>query len=421
MSMAETFTDEMGVVLMVRRHPATVTLVCMSEQRHNLGTVFSVDMREKQYRSMLREHDVPTLRGAVVVLEDGHLEVIELPEEGYRPRQSKASAGCVVTRLPTFGINRWPWGRCCCVPHPATNEQTAVTVEAIEAGHVPWWPEDQTPLEIDLAAADSEPESRAMLILPDRYCACCDQNVWVVYPEEIPDALPPDREEVEHEYVEVDKKLLRRVRWTSKRAAWRTFHDDPHNRRVIERSGLPVDKPDERQRYTHEEAFDKFNRRRQRRVFSVKRAFYAALGKRQSGTWSRLDLDRLRLIDGLRGLDLPQAVCAKCDELAGDLHVRPGDDGSDDASPANARKARDRAIEALLDDEADVLWKMLDEDEMGFGDFDELVEDVAEFAEEPLPQRDTVQPRTAPSRHLRTTVADAEAALERLRAALRGE
>jgi hypothetical protein len=394
----------------------------MSECGHNVGTVFSVDMKEGQYKRLLHQHDVPTLRGAVILLGNGQLDVIELPETGYHPQQTRASQRCVVSRLPTFGVNRWPWGRCCCVPHPATNVQTPVTVEAVEAGHVPWWPEDQTPFEIDLAAADTNPESRAMLIFPQRSCGVCGHDVWVVYPEEEPAVPPPDADEMDYEYVDIDPSILRRVTWTSKQAAWRTFSADPHNQRIIGQSGLPIETADERQRYTHEAAFADINTSLSRRVTTVKQAFYAALGPgRGSGNWSKLDLPFLRQARGLGGLDIPHSVCLECDELAGKLDVSPGACAPEAAHCENASAtAEGRAVAAMLDDEADLLSRMLDEDEAGLGEFDDLLADVAEFAEEPLPNRPTDVQRPTPSTHLRDVMQDAELAVERLRSVLRG-
>jgi hypothetical protein len=177
----------LGEVQMVYRKGKAVWLICSSEHDDDFGTVFTVETTSKHYLQTICDYDLHTLRGCLVMVDDGAFEIVEEPRElptsrAHLPLRHRARNGVAV--VPTNGINKWPWGRCCCVPHPETGAPSALTEPVLQTG-VSWWPSPRTPFELDLQAAAAN--KLAMHIVPDTPCPSCGHDVWYIEPEEEPE------------------------------------------------------------------------------------------------------------------------------------------------------------------------------------------------------------------------------------------
>jgi hypothetical protein len=246
-------------------------------------------------------------------------------------------------------------------------------------------------MQLDLIAAATDPENKAMHLIAgdDTICGGCGHYVWIQLPEDVPNELPepPEEEEVE-EPLCPERDALDAVGWKNKAAAWEVFYDDPHNKKVIEESGLPIARANERRRFSSENTFEPVNRRSdvKNNLHTVKQVFYFALGNTRSGTWAELDLDILRSIKGLEGVDIPNEV----------LEMVELDD--EDATAAMREQSESRASMAHVDDDASILETMLDED-AGLEVPSEFMEDdEPESDPEPAPEPEPETPKVAVSK-----------------------
>lgn len=347
---------EMGRVELVIPSPEDadeVVMICRSERGRDRGVIYPVSMDADDHQQMCQSQDIETALGSILESDRDELQIVEVPEEPPMAPPDRI-AGSNVRSIRNSKMWTHPWGRCCCVMQGGQLEP--VTTERIHAGEVPWWGSPFTPYQHDLIAAVSDEEHCAMHVLVDaeRLCGRCGHEVWVVIDESVPDELPTPAEEEEFsEPILGRRDALDDVPWTSKMAAWAIFSKDPANKAIISKSKLPVAKADKRRAYSTEEAFERFNsckeRRGEKNIYTVKQAFYAALGNGHSGAWSDLDLDLLRLVKGLEEIDMPEAV------------LEDADLGDDEAAEVRHR-SRSRAFDAESDDEADVLDDMMDDE-----------------------------------------------------------
>jgi len=230
-----------------------------------------------------------------------------------------------------------------------------------------------------------------VLLDSDLICGRCGHNVWVVHPEDIPDELPTPPK-----YMEVadplcdDQQALDEIAWASKGEAWEIFYTDEANHKVIQDSNLAIERANQRKRFSQEKKFEPFNRAHHlgRNIYTIKQAFYAALGSARSGTWADFDLAMLRMIKGLEEVDMPAEI----------LDMVRLDDA--EAQAEMAGHVEQRATKATVDEEATILQFMLDneasEDDVddGLDDIDiaDIPDDIPEVRE-PTRQRPKAQPR----------------------------
>jgi hypothetical protein len=354
---------EMGRVELVIPSPEDsddVVMICRSERGKDRGVIYPVSMDADDHQSMCQIQDIETAMGCVLESDRDELQLVEVPEDAPMAPPDRI-AGSNVRSIRNENMWIHPWGRCCCVMQGGDLEP--VTTERIHAGEVPWWGSPFTPYQHDLIAAVSDPDNCAMHVLEDaeRLCGRCGHEVWVVMDEDVPDELPVEPQEEEFaEPILGRRDALDDVPWTSKMSAWTIFRKDSANKAIISQSKLPVAKADKRRAYSTEQAFERFNsckeRRGERNVYTVKQAFYAALGSGHNGVWSDLNLDLLRLVKGLEEVDIPAAILDEADL------------GEDEAEEVRER-AYGRVVDAEGDEEADVLHDMLDEDDPEDDDF----------------------------------------------------
>jgi len=392
--------QEMGLINLVVPSPPDpddddqVTMILTSEYSIDEGVVFTVEMYQDDYQEMCQDHETTTMEGCILSTFGEEIRVEEVPEEPpfQVPEQPKGKHNLRVLMTP----NMWthPWGRCCCVKRG--DEHYAVTRETIAEGKVPFWNNQYTPYELDMIDAAMDPEHKAMHVLldTDLLCGRCGHNVWTVFPEDVPDELPepPQYVEVDDPLID-DRQALEEVMWASKREAWELFYEDEHNNALIKKSGLAVERANNRKRYSQEKMFEPFNRAHGlgRNIYTIKQAFYAALGNTKTGTWADFDLKMLRMIKGLEEVDLPA-------EIIDMVHL---DDEED--QKALMEKVEQRATKATVDEEATILHFMLDDeaceeedDDDGDGiplDFDD--EDDMPEVREPIRQVDP-RPKAVP-------------------------
>jgi hypothetical protein len=372
--------DEMGMVHLVitdPEDPEGVRLVLSSEKGRDLGVVFTVDIDSEDYEGMCEDFKVDTLEGCILATSGNDIEIREVPEDPPTKRPEKAVRQGNVAFMRTPQLWKHAWGRCCCVKRGGMVEP--VTPERIAAGEVPWWDSIYTPFELDLATAGNDIENpHQMHLLIDHendstICGVCDHYTWVAQGEDVPDELPPhtEDEEVDEPLLPV-REALAGVEWASKGEAWQLFMDDPHNRAIIESSGLPSERASQQRRFSTEKAFTKVNRQSSENFYTIKQVFYAALGNTRSGTWAEFNLDLVRLVKGLQKVDVPTEVLEQV-ELE-----------DTEANAALHQAAGQRAARAAIDDDATVLEGMLDE-AAGFDPEDE------DEDEKPIEKLRTVQ------------------------------
>lgn len=368
---------EIGVVELVvpsPEDPDDIRMICRSEAGADSGVIYTADMDADDYASMCNESDISTTMGALLESSEDTIQILEAPEESpLEPPDEVGRGGVRTLRTP----NMWShtWGRCCCVDHGS--ELIPVTTEAIVNGNVPWWGSVYTPYQLDLIQAGSDPDDHAMHVLDadDRICGACGHCVWCVIDEEVPDDLPdpPEEPEVEEPLVP-EQNALAAVAWKNKLAAWQLFRHDTHNKHLIESSVLPISRASDKRRYQTEKSFASINELEERRgepnIYTIKAAFYAALGNGRRGTWADFDVDTMRLIKGLESVDVPAEVMKDADL---------GDDGE------ILDRAETRGAEAESDSDADVLNGMMDDEEDD--EEDERPEDP------PAPKKRPAKPR----------------------------
>jgi hypothetical protein len=332
-------------------------LICVSEKGVDDGVVFDISIDPDTYAEICDDQEVATLEGSIVEANESRLEVVEVPEEPpIRPDRTNRGN---VRVLKTSAMWSHPWGRCCCVKH--NGELEPVTPERIAADEVSWWGDSLTPFHLDLTAAANDPNNSPMHVLTDFMCGICEHHPWVVFPEDVPDEEPVPPEEVEGaEPLCPEPGALDDVPWKNKKEAWDIFRLDPHNKRVISKSGLPVARATEKQRYSTEKSFDAINSQPvASNVYTVKQAFYFAMGKGRSGTWGDFDLDIIRLVKGLEDVDIPALVLED---------VELDDDGRTEEMHGAAAT---RETTATVDDDAEYLEHMMNNgDEEDYEDFD---------------------------------------------------
>jgi hypothetical protein len=343
---------ELGVVELVVPSPEDSTdqrMICRSEAGIDFGVIYSVDLDTEEYESMCEDNDVATMLGVLLESTEEEIQILETPEEEPLEPPEEIGRGAVRS-MRTPGMWKHPWGRCCCVKHGG--EIAPVTTEAIRAGDVPWWGSPFTPYQLDMIQAAADPDSCAMHVLAsaDRRCGVCGHFVWCVVDEDVPEELPvpPEDPEIDEPLVP-ERNALTGLPWKNKKEAWQLFWDDPANDHIMKASGLCIHKVSAKRRYSTEEAFDKVNslesRRGQPNIYTIKAAFYAALGNGRSGSWADLDLDLLRMVKGLENVDLPAVVLEEA-----------GLEGVQDRIDEREARADDEA-------DADVLNGMLDDDD----------------------------------------------------------
>jgi hypothetical protein len=210
--------------------------------------------------------------------------------------------------------------------------------------------------------------------------------------EEVPEELPAPPK-----YIEVDESLLddhqalEEIVWSSKRDAWKIFYDDPHNRGIIQESKLAVERTNKRKRYSQEKKFETFNCAHDlgRNIYTVKKAFYAALGNTQTGTWADFNLKMLRMIKGLEEVDIPMEILEM---------VRLEDQ---DAERGLKGKVEQRAVKASVDQNATILEFMLDREASEEPINVDADDDVSDFADDEAhevqePIRQDPRPKAVP-------------------------
>jgi hypothetical protein len=347
-----TETGRIELVIPSTQDPDDVVMICRSERARDTGVIYPVTMNSEDHEDMCRSQDVPHAMGCILESDHDELQLIQVPATSPQAPPDRV-AGSNVRVIRSSPMWTHQWGRCCCVKHDG--DLTAITTKAILAGQVPWWGSPFTPYQLDLIAAVSDPENSSMHVLVDdeRVCGRCGHEVWVVMDEDIPEELPePPSDEDFHEPILASRDALSEVPWTSKMAAWTIFSQDPTNKAIIADSELPVAKADRRKQYYVEKQYERFNsckaRRGEKNVYTVKQAFYAALGSGHSGVWSDFDLEMLQLVKGLEDVDMPESVLEEADL------------GDDEAEEVRHR-ARSRHFNAEADAEAAVLDDMMDE------------------------------------------------------------
>lgn len=331
--------------------PELKRLICTSEKSKDFGVVFTIDIDEEPYHDMCADEEIETLEGCTLATYNDQIELREIPEEPPPPIPEKIKTENNLRVLTNPNMWRHQWGRCCCVQRG--NEITPVTPETMADGDVPWWTERYTPFQLDLIEAANNPEDKAMHLLvdEDRICGSCDHYVWTVYDEDMPEKLPEPPEEIEgEEPLCIDSEALSEIPWRSKGEAWDLFYEDPHNRKIIKESKLPIERANQRQKYSHEYTFEPINRQAKRKVCTVKQAFYFALGSTQKGTWGDFSLETIRAIAGLEDLDIPAEILEQ---------VELYDPEENDALHKNSAS---RYVKRTVDAEAEELEAILDED-----------------------------------------------------------
>jgi len=350
--------EELGMIHLVTRNPGAEDewrLHCSSERGRDFGVIYTVELYDEAYQGLCEENEVETLEGCIVRTSDEDIEIDESPEEAPTKRPEAPQKSDNLATLKSPNMWRHNWGRCCCVHHGGGVEP--VTPERIANGEVPWWGDIYTPFELDLIEAANKPEDRAMHLIcdDDSICGVCGHYVWVVQEEDLPDDLPPPLEEEEGEEPLLSQsEALAQATWRNKGEAWEMFLDDPHNQKLIEASGLAIHRANDKRRFSTEKAFEKINRLPQvkRNIHSVKQAVYFALGNVKSGTWADFDLSFVRMVKGLESVDIPGEVYEELDL------------GDDEANASLRKISSARAARAEVDDEANALEDLLDDDAM---------------------------------------------------------
>ena len=428
---------EMGLIHLVVSSPSNpedeVSMILTSNRTKDEGVVFTVDMFSEDYDEMCKDHNLPSLEGCILSTFGEEIQIEEVPEEPppQRPEPDKTKNRLRVLQTPNLW--RHKWGRCCCVRRG--DELVPVTPEAIANGEVPWWNNIYTPFQLDLIDAARDPEHKAMHVLldDDLLCGRCNHHVWCVFDEDIPEELPSPPK-----YVEVadplcdDQKALDEIVWSSKTEAWEIFYSDEHNHAIVQQCGLAIERANQRKRYSQAKMFDAINRAQSTgtNVYTIKQAFYVALGRARSGTWADLDLGMLRLVTGLEEVDIPV-------EVLDQVHF----DNKDDEKNLK-EQVEQRATKTTVDSDATILQFMLDdeasEDEKDDGLDDKDLEEIPfDFLEddddddmpeviEPIRQRPKapervskprVVPTNRPSKRTKTTISKKNAAKKSLIAA----
>ena len=331
--------------------PELKRLICTSEGSKDFGVVFTIDIDEETYEEMCANQDIKTLESCIIATYNDELEVREVPEDPPPPLPEKAKTQDNLRVLTNPNIWKHKWGRCCCVRRG--NEITPVTPETIAEGEVPWWNERYTPFQLDLIQAANDPDKKAMHLLvdDDRICGVCDHYAWAVFDEDMPKYLPEPPEMVEaEEPLCIDRDALSEIPWKNKSTAWDIFYEDPNNREIIKESNLPIERSNQRQKYSHEYTFEPINRLSKRNISTVKQAFYFALGAAQKGTWGDFNLDTIRCLGCLEDLDIPAEILEQVE-----LYDEEETEQLHKASAA-------RYVKKTVDSEADELEAIMDEE-----------------------------------------------------------
>lgn len=327
-----------------------IITILTSQQSHDEGVVFTVEMYQEDYDGFCEDLGIETLEGCLLSTFGDDISIEDVPEEPPEKRPNAKKYGTLHV-LMTPNLWKHKWGRCCCVKRG--DDLVPVTRDSINDGTVDFWHSPYTPYELDLidAAQDSKHKAMHVLLDPGMICGRCGHNVWCVAPEDVPEELPhpPKYIEVDDSVLD-DNQSLEEIVWASKGEAWEIFYDDDHNRNIIQQSKLAVERANKRKRYSQAKKFEAFNRAHGagRKVYTVKQAFYAALGNTRTGTWADFDLKMLRMIKGLEQVDLPMEILDTLD--LEDQDTEGGRQG----------KAEQHAVKATVDHDATILEFMLD-------------------------------------------------------------
>jgi len=382
------FGQEMGQVELVIASPEEpefeICMVLSSVYSTDEGVIFTIEMERDQYEEMCADYEIETMEGCILSTFGDQINVEEVPAEPpLSPPQRLPKQNGNLRVLKTPHMWRHTWGRCCCVKR-GEGDYVAVTPEAIQEGKVPWWNSPYTPFQLDMIDAAYDPDEKAMHVLvdDDLLCGRCNHHVWLVFDEDIPEELPTPPK-----FVEVpkplcgDAKALSEIAWATKVEAWEVFYGDDHNRSVIDGSKLAVARANNRKRFSQEKYFEPLNRMSGlgKNIYTVKNAFYAALGRARSGTWADFNLGMLRLVKGLEKVDLPAEI----------LDLVQLDD--EEETEQLHERAQSRAAKATVDDNAQILEFLLDreaQDDNDIDDEDELADlDIDDIPDEPEEQR----------------------------------
>ena len=367
---------EMGLIHLVVASGSNpeeeVSLVLTSERSKDEGVVFTVDMFREDYDEMCNDNSLTTMEGCILSTFGEDIQVEEIPEEPPPERPEPDKKKNTLRVLQTPNLWRHKWGRCCCVRRG--DELVPVTPEAIAEGSVPWWNNHYTPFQIDLINAAHNPEHKMHVLLSDdMLCGRCNHHVWCVFDEDVPEELPTPPK-----YVDVtdplcdDQQALDEIAWETKAEAWEIFYSDEHNHEIIQQSGLAIERANQRNRFSQSKKFEGINRAQSTgsNVYTIKQAFYVALGRARSGTWADFDLGMLRLVKGIEEVDIPAEILdmVRLDDASAQRNLR--------------EQTEQRATKATVDSEATILQFMLDDDARKDDDDDGLDDD--DFTEIPI-------------------------------------
>jgi len=265
---------------------------------------------------MCDDLDVETLEGAFIESRRDRVRVMQVPAEQLdEPIDHKRSKKSNLRALLTSNLWNHPWGRCCCVLH--RGEAEPVIRERMKENEIDWWSSPYTPFQIDLLNFLKDPEKNKMHLLPGRVCGVCGQEVWVVSPEKMPAEEPPEDPDADVvEPICQQKEMLSGEYWSSKAKAWELFCADPHNKEIIENSGLPIARHKKNERKGVGKYFKKFNDKTdiKKKIYTIKQAFFYCLGENDAGHWDDLDLNLLRVVKKLEGVDIPTIVLENLDD-----------------------------------------------------------------------------------------------------------
>lgn len=348
--------DELGLVHLVIRNPEddeSMRLICTSERGRDFGVVFSVDIDEYAYEETCNDYGVSTLEGCALATYHDQIELREVPESPPTGRVKNLKKDKTLRSLTNPNMWTHSWGRCNCVKHG--NGIEPITPERIRDGEVPWWSSEFTPLQLDLMTSSNSDHDKPMHLLCDEteFCGRCESHTWVVYPEDVPIDRPMQAT-FEHgdDPLLSSTDALSQVPWSSKGEAWSLFLNDPRNRAIINESDLPIERCNQKRRFTNEKIFEVINRRPdvKRNLHTIKSVFYFALGSTKKGTWGDFNLELMRQLKGLQDVDIPTEILEQIDL-------------GDDAANSNLhRSAALRETKSEVDDEAQMLDNILDEE-----------------------------------------------------------
>jgi len=301
-------SKEKGIVVFVTGDEEDATLICQSLKPSEKGVIYAVEMDNEDYEEMAEEEEFGTLEGAIVQTSARSIEIIEsAPEPPPIPKEQKRRDE-KVSMIMTSRFWKHKWGHCCCVHHHG--ELVPVTSKRLADGEASWWASPLDPFQLDLV--DSWDSGEGMHVLTDRICPRCNHPVWVVEPETMPKAMPEAMPKVSGIACDT-RSPFELVSLDSIDNAWKVFTEDEHNAHVLKASGRCLTRLS-KSKSSEGKAYKLFNDhvKKKTKCYTILAAFKAALGEGAT-TWAALDLDALKLIQGLNELKMPKSIA----EMAG--------------------------------------------------------------------------------------------------------